>query len=222
MVRAIKSIDEPSLPLRVYEPMRSTHRASQGMHITILDGRCPYFSDRLLFIRQVLHDFVMDRMVIRIPFQYIPAFIVFHCLFEMGMPGMLKIMVIPYCRAPLQWHRYYDTSFPSCHMQLSFSPSWSSSPLLRTALLLKKCLRIRSAYWASTISFTVKGNISSSLLGFANTWFILIVFVSSGSWVLLKHDQNFENIIHFWLLSTFVNITCVAWLYSLVVLSFRS
>jgi len=26
MVRAIKSIDEPSLPLRVYGPMRSTHR----------------------------------------------------------------------------------------------------------------------------------------------------------------------------------------------------
>jgi len=33
------------------------------MHITILDGRCPYFSDRFLFIWQVLHDFIMDRMV---------------------------------------------------------------------------------------------------------------------------------------------------------------
>ena len=76
MVRAIKSIDEPSLPLRVYGPIRSTHRASQGMHITILDGKCPYFSDRFLFTWQVLHDFVMDRMVIRIPFQYIAAFIV--------------------------------------------------------------------------------------------------------------------------------------------------
>ena len=41
MVRAIKSIDEPFLPLRVYGPIRSTHRASQGMHITILDGKCP-------------------------------------------------------------------------------------------------------------------------------------------------------------------------------------
>ncbi len=59
MVRAIKSIDEPSLPLRVYGPIRSTHRASQRMHITILDGRCPYFSDRFLFTWQVLHDFVM-------------------------------------------------------------------------------------------------------------------------------------------------------------------
>ncbi len=57
MVRAKKSIDEPSLPLRVYGPMRSTHRASQGTLSTILDGRCPYFSDRFLFIWQVLHDF---------------------------------------------------------------------------------------------------------------------------------------------------------------------
>jgi len=69
MVRAIKSIYEPSLPLRVYGPIRLTHRASQGMHITILDGRCPYFSDRFLFIWQVLHDFIMDRKVVRIPFQ---------------------------------------------------------------------------------------------------------------------------------------------------------
>jgi hypothetical protein len=78
MVRAIKSIDEPSLPLRVYGygPMRSTHRASQGMHITILDGRCPYFSDHFLFIWQVLHDFAMGRMVTCIHFQYITAFIV--------------------------------------------------------------------------------------------------------------------------------------------------
>ena len=76
MVRAMKSIDEPSLPLRVYGPMRSTHRASQGVLITCLGGRCPYFSDRFLFIWQVLHNFVMDRMVVRIPFQYIAVFIV--------------------------------------------------------------------------------------------------------------------------------------------------
>ncbi len=34
------------------------------MHITILDGKCQYFSDRFLFTWQVLHDFVMDRMVL--------------------------------------------------------------------------------------------------------------------------------------------------------------
>ncbi len=45
---------------------RKAVRASQGMHITILDRRCPYFSDCFLLIWQVLRDFVMDRMVIRI------------------------------------------------------------------------------------------------------------------------------------------------------------
>ena len=70
MVRAMKSICEPSLPLRVYRPMRSTHKASQGILITVFAGRCPYLSFRFLFVWQVLHDFVIDRMVVRIPFQY--------------------------------------------------------------------------------------------------------------------------------------------------------
>ncbi len=46
MVRAMKSIDKPSLPLSVYGPTRSTHKASHGVLITILDGRCPYFCVR--------------------------------------------------------------------------------------------------------------------------------------------------------------------------------
>jgi len=74
MVRAMKSIDDPSLPLSVYGPTRSTHKASHGVLITILDGKCPYFCVRFLFTWQVLHDFVMDRMVFLIPFQYIEAF----------------------------------------------------------------------------------------------------------------------------------------------------
>jgi len=49
MVRAMKSIEDPSLPLSVYGPTRSTHKASQGVLITILDGRCPYFCVRFLF-----------------------------------------------------------------------------------------------------------------------------------------------------------------------------
>ncbi len=40
MVRAMKSICEPSLPLRVYGPMRWTHKASQGIPITDFAGRC--------------------------------------------------------------------------------------------------------------------------------------------------------------------------------------
>ncbi len=35
MVRAMKSIDKPSLPLSVYGPTRSTQRASHGVLITI-------------------------------------------------------------------------------------------------------------------------------------------------------------------------------------------
>jgi hypothetical protein len=76
MVRAIKSICKFSLPLSVYGPMRSTHKHSQGLLMTVLGGRCPYLSFRLLFIWQVLQDLVIDRMVVHIPFQYIAAFIV--------------------------------------------------------------------------------------------------------------------------------------------------
>jgi hypothetical protein len=71
MVRAMKSICELSLPLRVYGPMRLTHKYSQGLVITVLGGRCPYLRFHLLFIWQDLQDFVIDWMVVRIPFQYI-------------------------------------------------------------------------------------------------------------------------------------------------------
>ncbi len=54
MVRAIKSICKPSLPLIVYGPIRSTHKHSQGVPMTSLAGRCPYLWFRLLFIWQVL------------------------------------------------------------------------------------------------------------------------------------------------------------------------
>ncbi len=76
MVRAIKSICELSLPLRVYGSMRSMHNYSQGFVMTVFGGRCPYFCDRLLLIWQDLQDFVSDHMVVRIPFQYIAVFIV--------------------------------------------------------------------------------------------------------------------------------------------------
>jgi len=76
MVRAIKSIDDRSIPLSVYGLTRLTHKASHGVLITILDGRCPYFCVRFLFTWQDLHDFVMDRMVFLIPFQYTADFIV--------------------------------------------------------------------------------------------------------------------------------------------------
>jgi hypothetical protein len=68
MVRAMKSIDKPTLPLSVYGPTRLTHKASHGVLISILDGRCPYIGVRFSFTWQVLHDFDMDRMVFLIPF----------------------------------------------------------------------------------------------------------------------------------------------------------
>jgi hypothetical protein len=39
----------------------------------ILGGKCPYFCVCFLFTWQILHDFVLDRMVFLIPFQYITA-----------------------------------------------------------------------------------------------------------------------------------------------------
>ena len=72
----MKSIDEPYLPLSVYGPTRLTHKASHGVLIMILDGIFLYFHVRFLFIWQDLHDFVMNRMVFLIHFQYIADFIV--------------------------------------------------------------------------------------------------------------------------------------------------
>ncbi len=46
MVRAMKSHDKPSLPLSVYGPTRLTQRASHGVLITVLGGKCPYFGVR--------------------------------------------------------------------------------------------------------------------------------------------------------------------------------
>ena len=107
MVRAMKSICKPSLPLRVYGPMRSTHKASQGILITVFAGRCPYLSFRFLFVWQVLQDFVIDRMVVRIPFQYIAALIVSST----GVSRVLEIVVVPHHRTPLEWLGYDQPSF---------------------------------------------------------------------------------------------------------------
>ncbi len=77
MVRAMKSMTQPSLPLRVYGPTRLTHNVLHAVVIMILGGRCPYLSFWFLLTWHVLHDFVIDWMVVLIPFQYIVACIVF-------------------------------------------------------------------------------------------------------------------------------------------------
>jgi len=91
MVRAMKSIDEPSLPLSVYGPTRSTQRASHGVLITILDGRCPYFC-----VCYSLGKSCMISFWIGWSLHSFPVNCRFHCLFEMGMPRVLKIVVIPH------------------------------------------------------------------------------------------------------------------------------
>jgi len=150
-----------------------------------------------------------------------PVYCRFHCLFKTGMPRVLKIVVIPHNSVTCKG--FGNTSRPLWHMQRSFSIRRSSSPLSSTALRLKYCFRVLLAFWASTIYFTVRGYIPSSSLRFEKHWFIWIVLPSSESpcvsWYL---DQNFEYINHFWLASSFADITCVAWLYSLVEFSLGS
>ena len=152
MVSAMKSTAEPSLPLIVYGPIRSIHKASHGVVVTILGGRWPNFSCLLLLTWHDLQDLVMDRMVFLIPFQYIAAFIVPS---RRSCPGC--------CR---QWWYHIVarrcsglgiTSLPLLQMHFWFSIIRSSSPLSSFALIVKKCLRVLSAFWASTISLTVRG-----------------------------------------------------------------
>ncbi len=76
IVRAIKSMIVPFLPLRVCGTIRSTHKALHRTVITVLDGRWPYLSFHFFLVWYVLHDFVVDQIVVHIPFQYIVAFIV--------------------------------------------------------------------------------------------------------------------------------------------------
>ena len=73
IVRHIKSICDPSLLLRVYGPIRSTHNTSHGVMMTVFVGSLPYLSVRRLLIWQDLHFLTCDRIVVRILFQYIAA-----------------------------------------------------------------------------------------------------------------------------------------------------
>ena len=68
IVRDIKSIWDPSLPLRVYKPIRSTHNTSQGVMTTVLVGNFPYFRVCHLFIWQDWHLLTYDQIVVRILF----------------------------------------------------------------------------------------------------------------------------------------------------------
>ena len=112
----------------------------------------PTLSCTFLFTWQVLHDFVMDRMVLLILFQYIADFIV---SLRRVCPGCWRIIVvIPHNCTTLQGLWYYEPSFVA---YAAVSISRTSGPLSSTALILKNCFRVLSAFWASTIFFTVRG-----------------------------------------------------------------
>jgi hypothetical protein len=92
MVRHMKSILELSCPLRVKGSMRSTHHALQGVVMTSLGGRYPYFWLCLLITWQDLQNLTSLRMVLCIPFQYITDLIIF---FKLQVPRVLEVMAIP-------------------------------------------------------------------------------------------------------------------------------
>jgi hypothetical protein len=108
MVRAMKSIDKPSLPLSVYELTRMTHKASHGVLITILDGRFPYFC-----VRFFIHLASLARLCYGLDgvSHSFPVYRSFHCLFETGIPGVLERVVIPHDCTPLQGLWYYKPTF---------------------------------------------------------------------------------------------------------------
>jgi hypothetical protein len=81
MVIAMESICKLYLRLDVYGSMRLTHKHSHGLLTTVLGGRCPYLSFRLLLVWQVLQDLIIDWMIVHIPFQFIVAlFVSLRCV----------------------------------------------------------------------------------------------------------------------------------------------
>ncbi len=167
MVRAMKSICKLSLPLRVYGPMRLTHKHSQRLLMMVLGGRWPYLSFCLLFVWQVLQGLVIDWMVVYIPFQYIVALIV---SLRRVCPGCCKEWW--YHLTARTWRGLEITSWPSLQTHIVFSMSLISNPVSITALRLKRCFRVALARWASAISLVVRGYILPSLLRFAKTTFV--------------------------------------------------
>ena len=71
IVRHMKSITVPSLPLIVYGPIRSTHSTSQGFVMVNLVGSFPYLCLCLLLTWHARQFLTYLWMVFHITFQYI-------------------------------------------------------------------------------------------------------------------------------------------------------
>ena len=103
MVRAMKSIEDPSLPLRVYGPTRSTHKASQGVLITILDGRCPYF----VYVFYSLGKICITLLWIGRCFSFLSSIL----QISMSPRDVYAQGAVDHCCTPLQWLRNYEPTF---------------------------------------------------------------------------------------------------------------
>ncbi len=110
MAKAVKSICKLSLPLRVYGPMRLTHKHSLMM---VLGGRSVLIFLALVVVGSTgLAGHVVVWMVVCIPFQCIMVLII-TCV----CPGCL--MVIPHLSARI-WSGLGITTQPSLHTQVMF------------------------------------------------------------------------------------------------------
>jgi hypothetical protein len=76
IVRHIKSIADPSLPLIVHGPIKSTHNASQGILRASFGGNLPYLCLVRLFVWQDLHCLTNCWTDVRMLVQYI------SCLYD--------------------------------------------------------------------------------------------------------------------------------------------
>ncbi len=73
IVRHMKSISVPSLPLSVYGPIKLMHTVSQGVIVASFVGIFPYFCERLLFTWQEQQFLIYEHTVECICFQNIEA-----------------------------------------------------------------------------------------------------------------------------------------------------
>jgi hypothetical protein len=159
----------------MYGPMRLTHKHSQGLLMMVFGGRCLYLSFCLLLVWQDLQDLVIDRMVVRIPFQYITAFIVSS---RHVCPGCRRLGW--YHLTARTWSGFGITSRPTLQTHVVFSMSLISIPWSTTVLHLKMCFRDASACKASAISTVIRGY-SLGVCYMAPIWIHLIRFVTSFS-----------------------------------------
>jgi hypothetical protein len=94
------------------------HTARHGIVITILDGRCPYLRFRFLLTWHDLHDFVSDRIVEHMPFQYIVAFIASSSRCVLGAAGSGGTITLRTFGVVWELSFYHPGTLCTCHQQV--------------------------------------------------------------------------------------------------------